>query len=205
MIASYSQLLVRRYSTSTEEAASWVKFISEGTTRMRDLLTDLLAYAELSSESENSLEPVDLNSVVQQVIENLRVAIDENKACVTAGELPVVPGESAHFLQLFQNLVGNALKYRGEVPPRIEISATRGEEGWRISVSDNGIGIDSKYHTRIFGVFMRLHGTSIPGTGIGLATCQRVVERYGGRIWVKSERDRGATFHFTIPVVDRQQ
>jgi chemotaxis family two-component system sensor kinase Cph1 len=118
---------------------------------------------------------------------------------VTCGPLPQANGSPAHFFQLFQNLIGNGIKYRGETQPRIHITAQRRGSEWEIAVADNGIGIAPEYHQKIFGVFKRLHGKSIPGTGIGLAICQRVVERHGGRIWVESQQNAGATFRFTLP------
>ena len=141
---------------------------------------------------------VDLNQVFHKTLENCRAAIDEAAAIVTSDALPAILGEESHFLQLFQNLISNALKYRGELPPRIHVSAEKQNGLWRIAVNDNGVGIAPEYHKKIFGVFKRLHGRSIAGTGMGLAICQRVVERYGGRIWVESEPERGATFYFTL-------
>jgi light-regulated signal transduction histidine kinase (bacteriophytochrome) len=199
MITSYSQLLVRGYRGQLDgEAAASVGFITEGTRRMRDLLADLLAYAQLTAAGEQPVEAVDLNAVFQQTIENLRTAIQESGSMVSSDPLPVVPGHEPHFIQLLQNLIGNSIKYRAGSAPRIHVSAVRQDRAWRFSVADNGIGIDPEYHQKIFGVFKRLHGKTIPGTGIGLAICQRVVERYGGRIWVESEAGRGATFYFTL-------
>jgi PAS domain S-box-containing protein len=199
MIASYSQLLVKGYQSQVdEETALCIRFITEGTTRMRDLLADLLAYTQMNGEQVDSPRPVDLNVVWEKTLENCRAAIDETAAVVTSDVLPTVQGHEPHFLQLFQNLVSNAIKYRSDKTPIIHVAATREDELWRLAVSDNGIGIAPEYHRKIFGVFKRLHGRMIPGTGIGLAICQRVVERYHGRIWVESQVDQGSTFFFTL-------
>ena len=202
MITTYSQLLVNGFRDRLpEEAELCVTFITQGTSRMRTLLADLLAYTQVGADAEPA-ETVDLGVICQKAIDNLQTAIAESHGEVLLERLPVLRGQGAHFLQLFQNLIGNAIKYRGEQPPRIRISSAYEGGEWRVAVADNGIGIEPQYHQRIFGVFKRLHGRSIPGTGIGLAICQRVVERYGGRIWVESEANRGATFYFTIPTAN---
>jgi len=166
---------------------------------MQNLLADLLSYTETSSEMAGTSEPIDLNGVFQKVTQNLRKAIDESGAVVTSGDLPTVHGQEARYAQLFQNLIGNAIKYHSASPPIVEVSAERRKNEWLIAVSDNGIGIEPEHHQTIFGVFKRLHGKAIPGTGIGLAISQRVVERYGGRIWVESQVGLGTTFYFTVP------
>jgi PAS domain S-box-containing protein len=200
MIATYSQLLLKRLGNEVdEEAAVCVQFITEGTARMRQLLADLLAYTQLSSMAQDHVESVDLNQVFQSVLQNCRTAIDETQASVTSGELPTLAGHQSHFVQLFQNLISNALKYRSERPPRVHVSAERLKGSWRFAVADNGIGIAPEYHKQIFGVFKRLHGRNIPGTGIGLAICQRIVDRYGGEIGVESKPGEGSTFFFTLP------
>ncbi|MBV9770040.1 MAG: CHASE3 domain-containing protein [Bryobacterales bacterium] len=201
MITSYSQLLVKGFRGQLEdEAALCVNFITEGTRRMRALLEDLLAYTQLNAgNGDGSGNFVNLNHILQKTVENLKTSLEESQAVVSSDRLPYVRGQEAHFLQLFQNLIGNAIKYRGEQPPKIHLSTVRTDGVWRLAVMDNGIGIDPQYHQTIFGVFKRLHGKAIPGTGIGLAICQRVVERYGGRIWVESELNKGATFYCTLP------
>jgi len=204
MITSYSQMLIKGYRNGNgneSEAAMCVRFITEGTERMRDLLADLLAYTQLSADRRQS-GPVDLNGVYEEVVDNLRIAISESGASVTCDPLPVVQGQQVHFVELLQNLIENAIKYRGDAPLRVHVSARQVEDDWQISVADNGIGIDPQYQQQIFGVFKRLHGRKIPGTGIGLAICQRVAERYGGRIWVESRLNEGATFHVTIPALE---
>jgi PAS domain S-box-containing protein len=200
MITVYSQLLVKTYPEALDDkAGAFVDTIVGGTQRMRTLLADLLAYTEVGSQAEAPVESVDLNAVVEIVRQNLNVSIEDSNAEVTADHLPVINAYEAHFISLFQNLIGNAIKYRGSQPPRIHISVGEMDGQLRFAVADNGMGIDSEYYDKIFVAFKRLHGKQIPGTGIGLAICQRVVERYGGRIWVESEPGRGSTFIFTLP------
>jgi PAS domain S-box-containing protein len=200
MIASFSQLLLNAYHGNLDDkAATYVKFITEGTQRMRELLGDLLAYAQVTSGAP-ATELLDLNGVLAKVMADLKSVIEANDAVVLADPLPGVCILEAHARQLFQNLIGNAIKYRGEAPPRIQVRAHRHGPEWRFAISDNGMGIEPRYHQTIFGVFKRLHGKNIPGTGVGLAICQRVVEQYGGKIWVESQIGQGTTFHFTLPV-----
>jgi PAS domain S-box-containing protein len=202
MIATYSQLLVREYPrASTSSADRYVEHIVEGTTRMRELLADLLAYARIGAAGEEPLSAVDLNRIVEMVLKNLKASIDETGAMITWDPLPKVMAYEAHFVPLFQNLINNAIKYRSEKPPHIHIDVRESDGELLFSVADNGIGIDPQYHEKIFVAFKRLHGRKIPGTGIGLAICHRVVERYGGRIWVQSRLGEGATFLFTLPAV----
>jgi light-regulated signal transduction histidine kinase (bacteriophytochrome) len=166
---------------------------------MRELLADLLAYTQLTGSGQETEKPIDLNHVFGMVLENCKATIDESNAVITSDPLPTIFGQEPHFIQLFQNLIGNALKYRSNLPPQVHVSAQNQNELWRLAVADNGIGIDPEYHQQIFGVFKRLHGKTISGTGIGLAICQRVVQRHGGRIWVESKVGQGATFYFTFP------
>ncbi len=202
MITAYSQLLIKSYPGQFDsQAGIFVENIVDGTTRMRELLSDLLAYTEIRGRDEESPEVVDLNVVIDDVRQNLKASIDESGAEVTSDHLPLLRVHRAHFQSLFQNLIGNAIKYRSAQPPRIHVSAQEVEGEMRFSVSDNGIGIDPEYHQQIFEVFRRLHSRKIPGTGVGLAICQRVVERYGGRIWVESHAGQGAAFLFTLPNV----
>jgi PAS domain S-box-containing protein len=200
MITIYSQLLVKECGVASNDSSTkYVDTIVSGTKRMRDLLADLLAYTSIGAQNDQPAAAVDLNSVLETASKNLTFSIAETGAAVESEDLPTVIGHEAHFVPLFQNLIGNAIKYRGEAPPRIHIAVERTGSEVRFSVADNGIGIAPAYHTKIFAAFKRLHGGSIPGTGIGLAICQRVVERYGGRIWVQSELGHGATFVFTLP------
>ena len=201
MITSYSQLLVKGYRGQLDgEAATCIEFITDGARRMRDLLSDLLEYAQLGEGGrEGARSLVDLNIVLRKTLENCGAAIAENQAAIISDPLPAVDGNEAQFIQVFQNLITNAIKYRSTKPPRIRVSAVAQDGMWRFGVADNGIGIAAEYHQQIFGVFKRLHGRNIPGTGIGLAICQRVVERHGGRIWVESQAGEGATLYFTVP------
>ena len=166
---------------------------------MRQLLADLLAYTEINTGCDEPPDTVDLNQVLDTVRFNLQAAIDESGAAITARPLPVLRGHTAQFIPLFQNLIGNAIKYRSDQPPCVQISVQERGGEFVFALADNGIGIAPEYHEKIFVAFKRLHGKQIPGTGIGLAICQRVVERHGGRIWVESQPGRGATFFFTIP------
>jgi hypothetical protein len=202
MITAYSQLLIKSYPGQFDsEASVFVGNIVDGTTRMRDLLADLLAYTEIRGRDEEPLEVIDLNVVIENVQQNLKASIDESGAVLTNDPLPLLHAHRAHFQSLFQNLIGNAIKYRSAQPPRIHISVQQVDGELRFTVSDNGIGIPAEYHKHIFEVFRRLHSRKIPGTGVGLAICQRIVERYGGRIWVESQAGQGATFFFTLPDV----
>jgi light-regulated signal transduction histidine kinase (bacteriophytochrome) len=200
MITSYAQLLVEGNGGRLDgEAAICVDFIIKGAKHMRDLLADLLSYTEAGADSRE-VECIDLNTTFEKAKQHLQQAIDESGAIVTSGDLPSVDGQDARFVQLFQNLIGNGIKYRGKLPPRVHVSADQRNGEWCLGVADNGIGIESDYYQMIFGVFKRLHGRAIPGTGIGLAICQRVVERCGGRIWVESQVGHGTTFYFTLPM-----
>ena len=200
MIIGFSELLRKGYQGHLAgDGLEYLDFITNGAKQMRQLVTDLLSYARAGEEMPEATELIDLNVVVQHVTSNLEIAIAESAAVVTCEPLPHVHGYSAHFMQIFQNLIGNAIKYRGERPLSIHIFAEKLNGEWRFSIADNGMGIDPNFHQRIFGVFKRLHGRAIPGTGIGLAICQRVVEYYGGRIWVESQTDQGSTFYFTLP------
>lgn len=201
MITSYSELLLKSYGRQLDgEVSLCVDVVTEATKRMRELLADLLSFTELAADPDSGQESTDLNAVFQKVTHNLKTTVEESGAMLTCGELPVVRGQPAHYVQLFQNLLSNAIKYRGECPPHVHVSVEEQGGEWLFAVADNGIGIEPKYHQTIFAVFKRLHGKTIPGTGIGLAICQRVVERYGGRIWVESRVGQGATFYFTLPV-----
>ena len=201
MIASYSQLLVSGYREGvTEEADMCVGFITEGTRRMSGLLTDLLAYTGVGGDEAQAEEWVDLNATLANAVADLQTAIEESGAVVVSDALPTVKGHPAHFAQLLQNLISNAIKYRAREPLAVRLSAKQQGAEWHVTVEDNGIGIEPQYQEKIFGVFKRLHGKEISGTGIGLAICQRVVERYGGRIWVESNLGQGSKFHFTLPV-----
>jgi PAS domain S-box-containing protein len=200
MITAYSQLLVERYDgPRDEEASMFVDNIVGGTTRMRELLADLLSYAEIGAGPEKPVTTVDLNGVIRIVTQNLKVAIDDSGAQIRADRLPSLRVYEGHFVSLFQNLIENAIKYRSDCSPDIRVSFQQTAEHMRFTISDNGIGIAPEFHDKIFSPFKRLHGKQIPGTGIGLALCRRVLERYAGRIWVESEVGKGTKFIFTLP------
>jgi len=201
MVIVYSQLLKKRYQGSLDgNADQFIADLVEGAQRMKMLLKDLLEYSRVANASEQPSAPVDGNAALQQALSNLGAAIKQSRATIASDHLPTVRAHDTHLLQLFQNLVGNALKYRSTAPPRIQVSAKQEETEWVFAVQDNGIGIDPQYTKQVFGIFTRLHGHKYPGTGIGLAICQKIVERYGGRIWVESALGKGSTFYFTIRV-----
>jgi PAS domain S-box-containing protein len=199
-VSVYSDILSRRYhSVLDAEGQQFLGFLKEGGRRLATLIDDLLSYTR-AGVVESTVTSADSSAVLQRTLASLTEAIRESDATITHDLLPEVYMAEAHLQQVFQNLVGNALKYRQENPPRIHISAVRQGAVCRFSVQDNGIGIDPQYKETIFGVFKRLHrDQKYNGTGIGLAICQRVVERYGGRIWVESETGSGSTFFFTVP------
>jgi light-regulated signal transduction histidine kinase (bacteriophytochrome) len=167
---------------------------------MQDLINGLLAYSRISTRGK-TLEPIDSTIVVSNAVHNLHRTITENNAVVTHDPLPVVKADDIQLLQVFQNLIGNAIKYRGTPAPTAHIGAHHMGDYWIFSVSDNGIGIDMQYADRIFTIFQRLHTRKkYEGIGIGLAVCKKIVERHGGKIWVESELEKGSTFYFTLPV-----
>lgn len=198
----YTELLSRRYGSSLDgEAQDFLGYIRGGATRMELLLRDLLAYTQVSKPGAVA-EDTDANETLAEILANVKSAIVESGARVTAGPLPRLRIHGLHLKQLFQNLVGNAIKYRSaERAPLVRVSAEERNGYWIFSVRDNGIGIEPEYRERVFGLFKRLHtGDEYSGTGIGLAICQRIVERYHGRIWVESEPGEGSNFLFTLPV-----
>jgi light-regulated signal transduction histidine kinase (bacteriophytochrome) len=200
IVTTYAQLLARKYSETLEgEAAGLLDNIVHGAARMRILVSDLLAYGELRGRPQDEPGLVDLNLVLENAMQNLEMSIEECAAKITSDPLPVLRARAKDLLPLFQNLLANAIKYRSERPPRIHISVRREQDYVEFAVADNGIGIDPEYHRRIFEPMRRLHGKNIPGTGMGLAICTRLIERYGGRIWVVSQPGEGATFRFTLP------
>jgi light-regulated signal transduction histidine kinase (bacteriophytochrome) len=167
---------------------------------MEALIRDLLAYTEASKTTGVAAPLIESKAALAAALGNLNAAIVSSGAEVTAGDLPQVRIPEIHLTQVFQNLIGNAIKYRQDAPPRIKISVTPREQEWVFAVEDNGIGIADKYREQIFGIFKRLHtADEYSGTGIGLAICQRIVDRAGGRIWVDSKPGQGSTFYFTLP------
>ncbi|MBV8816941.1 MAG: PAS domain S-box protein [Acidobacteriaceae bacterium] len=198
----YSELLTARLRGKLDgDTVEYLEYIRAGATRMQALLRDLLAYAQASRREDKAVEPVDANQCFQAAISNLEASLAESGASLSCDLLPTVRVDATHLQQLFQNLIGNAVKYRRPgIAPEVSISAEMQSGRWQFSVRDNGIGIDPQYQNRIFGLFKRLHSQrEYSGTGIGLALCSRIVEQYGGRIWVESEPGKGSTFYFTLP------
>ena len=206
MVTSYLQLIERRYKGQLDpDADDFIGFAVDGAIRMKTLITDLLAYSRVGTHGK-SFEQTDSTLALLAAIANLKVAIEETDAVVTSDPLPVVMGDPGQLIQLFQNLIGNAIKFRGEAPPIVHISAQAIEQPqleWRFSIQDNGIGIESQYADRIFVIFQRLHNRSeFAGTGIGLAICKKIVERHDGKIWIESQPEAGTTFYFTLPILE---
>lgn len=201
MVANYTQLLARRYKDKLDPTAhEFIAFAVDGANRMQRLINDLLDYSRVGTRGKE-FTATDCSSVLGHAIANLGGAIESARALVTNDDLPVLQADPGQLAQLFQNLIGNAVKFHGPDPPRVHVSAVPREGEWLFSVRDNGIGIEPEYAERIFVIFQRLHGFSeYPGTGIGLSICKKIVERHGGRIWVESKPGAGATFHFTIPI-----
>jgi PAS domain S-box-containing protein len=200
MVASYTQLLAERYENQLDDKAKlYIGYAVDGALRMQQLINDLLTYSRLNTRAK-APELVDVNNVVFDVFRNLQVAIDESRASVTTDELPTLRADASQLVQVFQNLIANALKFRRDEPPHIRVSARDDGQYWCFSVQDNGIGIEAKYAERVFVIFQRLHTRQeYPGTGIGLAVCKRVVDRHGGKLWFESEPGKGTTFFFTLP------
>ena len=201
MVSSYTQLLMRRYGDKFDgDAKDFTAFIVDGATRMKQLIEDLLAYSRVGTRDRN-FKPVEAESSLKRALTNLRAAIQDSGATVTQDKLPTIPCDEVQLAQLFQNLIGNALKFRKpDVAPAVHVGAAEQGAEWEFMVRDNGIGIEPQYFERIFMVFQRLHDKGeYPGTGIGLAIVKKVVERHGGRIWVQSQPGAGTTFHFTMP------
>ena len=201
-ISSFAQLLERHSAVLDSTGREFLHYIIDGSQRMSALIRDLLAYSRVMEGEGTGGEPVDLSVVLSDSLEDLSLLIEESGAIVVvAAPLPVVEGHRVALTQLMLNLISNALKYRKpDTPPEVTIGAERGEEEWIISVTDNGPGIHPKDYAKIFLIFERLDPAKSSGTGLGLALCQKIVERHGGRIWVESELDAGSTFHFTLPV-----
>ena len=200
MVSSYTQLLERRYKDQLDsDANEFIGYAVDGARRMQSQINDLLAYSRVTTQG-SPFEPVDCSAVFDRALSNLEAAIGESGAVVTHEPLPSLMADGTQLSSVFQNLIGNAIKFHGELPPEIHISAAQREDEWVFSVHDNGIGIEPEYAERIFVIFQRLNGkTAYSGTGIGLAICKKVVERHGGRIWVESEPQKGSTFYFTLP------
>ena len=200
MVASFLQLLEKRYEGLLDpEGKNFIHFAVDGAKRMQALIQDLLALSRVQTRARPA-EITDCAKVFRDVMNDHQLAIAEAGATVTCDHLPVLLSDSVQLAQLLQNLLSNALKFRGADPIRIHVGAVRREDEWEFSVSDNGIGIEPQFFDRIFGIFQRLHSRNeLPGTGIGLAVCKKIVERHAGRIWLESKPGRGSTFYFTIP------
>ncbi len=201
MISSYTQLLARRYKDKLDsDANEFIGFAVDGALRLQALINSLLMYSRVGRKG-NPFADVDCHGVVAEAIANLKAAVEESGASISADDLPVVYGDEMQLVQLFQNLISNSIKFRGDENPQIIISAERGDSQWVFSVADNGIGIEPQYHDRIFVIFQRLNPREkYAGTGMGLAICKKIVERHGGRIWFESVPGLGTTFFFTIPI-----
>ncbi len=201
MVAAYTQLLSERYRGKLDENADkFIGYASEGALRMQVLIQDLLAFSRVG-RTEGASANLDCNEVMEGVLQTLAAAIQESGAVISHPNLPAVWADRTQMAQLFQNLIGNAIKFRGKEPLAISVQAERKNENWLFSVKDNGIGIAPEYADNIFVVFQRLHTrTEYPGNGIGLAICKKIVERCGGKIWVESQPGAGATFKFTLPL-----
>jgi light-regulated signal transduction histidine kinase (bacteriophytochrome) len=197
----YSELFLRHYSANLpERGLEYLKFVHGGATRMEALIRDLLTYTQAGRSDPDAIK-ADAQLCFQTALENLAAGIAESRARVTAGPLPVVQIGDTQLLQVFQNLIGNAIKYRQpDAAPVIHVSAKPVGSAWQFTVSDNGIGIDDRFKEQVFGLFKRLHNhTKYSGTGIGLALCKRIIERCNGKIWVESEPGKGSQFHFALP------
>ena len=204
MVASYTQLLAQRYHGRLDsDADEFIAFAVDGCNRMQQLIKDLLSYSHSGANIE-ILHQISSEKALEEAVANLQVAIEESGAAVTHEELPVIMTDGTQLVQVFQNLVGNAIKYRGAEVPHVNVSAKKnGNTEWIFSVRDNGLGIEPQYFEKIFVLFQRLHGRSeFEGTGIGLAMCKKIVDRLGGRIWVDSEPAKGSTFCFALPAGD---
>lgn len=200
LVALYSQMLQRKYSDRLDaQAEQYVSYVISGAHRMEILLKDLLAYSQVGSLGDGPASSVAVSEALRKALQNLQASIDENQALVTWNGLPTLQAHEIRLVQLLQNLLGNAIKYRQSDRPKVHVDAQRRSGEWLFSVKDNGIGIKPEYVQQIFGIFKRLHGSTYPGTGIGLAICERIVKTYGGQIWVESSLGEGSTFYFTLP------
>jgi PAS domain S-box-containing protein len=200
MVASYVDLISERYAGELDEKAKeFMSYAVDGAHRMQQMINDLLSYSRVSTRGKPFVG-VDCNEVLDRALSNLQVRIEKTGAEVTWGDLPTVAGDESQLCQVLQNLIANAIKFRGEETPRVHVDAEKQGENWEFSVRDNGIGIDPDDAERIFVIFRRLHDRDeYAGTGIGLAICKKIVERHGGQIWVESQPGEGATFYFTLP------
>jgi len=202
IVALYSQLLQRKYAGQLDAGADeYINHLYGAARQMEQLITDLLTYTQTAQSRGEVEEPADVQLILQRVLNNFDLQMRSQKCTVSYEPLPAIRAHDIHVQQIFQNLIGNAMKYRGDADPHIRIWAEQRGSEWVFSVQDNGIGIEAAYTKQIFGIFKRLHGHRYPGTGIGLAICQRIIEGYGKEIWVESKPGHGSTFRFTLPAV----
>lgn len=206
MVSSYMQLLARRYQGRLDaDADEFIGYAVDGANRMKRLIEGLLTYSRVGTHGQ-TFAAVEGDQVLRQALDNLHLALEESQGQVTAEPLPLFWGDEAQLVQLLQNLIGNALKFRGAEPPRVRVTVTRRGAVWQVGVADNGIGIAPQYQDRIFLIFQRLHSQrEYPGTGIGLALCRKIIERHGGQLWVESQLGQGATFYFTLPALSSEE
>ena len=200
MVAGFVQLLRQDYGGRLDPSADeYIQYAVDGAQRMQTLIDDLLAYSRAGT-CKRELSPTDVGECLRQAVDNLAATIRDSEARITHDDLPTIRADASQLVQLFQNLIANAIKFRSTATPAIHVGAGRKDGHWQFSVRDNGIGIDPEYQDRIFLIFQRLHNRrEYPGTGIGLAICKKIVDRHGGQIWVESQLGQGAAFHFTIP------
>jgi light-regulated signal transduction histidine kinase (bacteriophytochrome) len=204
MVSSYTELLGKRYKGRLDsDADEFIAFAVDGCNRMQVLIQDLLAYSRAGANGK-ALREVSGDAALSGALINLRATIEQNGAVVTHDPLPAIRTDETQLTQIFQNLVGNAIKYRSAEAPRIHVAAAKnGGNEWIFSVRDNGLGIDPQYFEKIFILFQRLHGREeFEGTGIGLAICKKILDRQGGRIWVESQPEKGSTFYFALPAIE---
>ena len=201
MVATYTQLLAERYRGKLDaDADKYIHYAVDGALRMQKLVQDLLTFSRVGRQGGTQAS-TDCNAVLEVSLKNLEASIRESGAVVEYAQLPLVIADGSQLVQLFQNLIGNAIKFRGSEPPLIRVSARVRRKEWLFSVADNGIGIAPEQAENVFVIFRRLHAHSeYPGNGIGLSICKKIVEQHGGRIWVESEPGRGSTFQFTLPI-----
>ena len=201
-IAGFSALLRRKYMGQLDQQADeYIEFIHSGVVRMQNLIRALLEYSRAGASGADPLRPVDSTAALRVALDNLNTAIQSSGASIEFGDLPTVEAHEIAVVQLFQNLISNAIKYSKDRPV-VRVSAERESGLWKFSIADNGLGIDARDFERIFHIFKRAHGDQYPGSGIGLAICSKIIDRYGGRIWVESEPGHGSTFHFSLPAKD---
>jgi chemotaxis family two-component system sensor kinase Cph1 len=197
-VLQFAQILEQRCKPANEEDVKDFALITRAIGRMETLIDDILCYARVSRSDSQPRIPTVVQHALQASLANLQRDIAETGAVVTYEGLPTLEVDASQLLQLFQNLIGNAIRYRSVERPRIHVSSLRGGENWLFAIRDNGIGIQPEYHESIFKPFKRLHGSERPGSGIGLAICRKIIERHQGRIWVESQPSKGSTFYFTL-------